>query len=140
MVRVVVAGELPQESHNAPLHLFSASPELVGFGGRSYRRRSASTSLLMGRLFAAVHGEGFGMSFTMEDFHRQCAKEDFAKLTPEEQRETLERLSPERLREVLKSLPVEELLAAMSPEQIRQIQQRQPGARPAEPRKPRRKK
>src|SRR5262249_46798716 len=27
-IRVVVAGELPQEAHNAPLHLFSAAPEL----------------------------------------------------------------------------------------------------------------
>src|SRR5262249_16005804 len=27
-VRVIVAGELPQEAHNAPLHLFSASPAL----------------------------------------------------------------------------------------------------------------
>src|SRR5437867_3138098 len=30
-IRVVVAGELPREPHNAPLHLFSAAPELVGF-------------------------------------------------------------------------------------------------------------
>src|SRR5262249_28014048 len=35
-VRVVVAGELPREPHNAPLHLFSASPELVDFGGGAY--------------------------------------------------------------------------------------------------------
>src|SRR5262249_26957093 len=28
-IRIVVAGELPQEAHNAPLHLFSASPDLV---------------------------------------------------------------------------------------------------------------
>ena len=33
-------GELPREPHNAPLHLFSASPELVGFGGGAYRQRS----------------------------------------------------------------------------------------------------
>jgi hypothetical protein len=37
-IRVVVAGELPREAHNAPLHLFSASPELVDFGGGNYRR------------------------------------------------------------------------------------------------------
>src|SRR5262249_4062095 len=42
-VRVVVAGELPREPHNAPLHLFSASAELVGFGSRAYRRRSEDT-------------------------------------------------------------------------------------------------
>jgi hypothetical protein len=35
-IRVVVAGELPQEAHNAPLHLFSAAPNLVEFGGSAY--------------------------------------------------------------------------------------------------------
>jgi hypothetical protein len=33
VVRVIVAGQLPREPHNAPLHLFSAAPELVGFAG-----------------------------------------------------------------------------------------------------------
>src|ERR1700730_7264705 len=50
-IRVVVAGELPREAHNAPLHLFSASPELVGFGRGKYRPRSGQTSLLLGQLF-----------------------------------------------------------------------------------------
>src|SRR5437588_12141749 len=39
-VRVVVAGQLPREPQNAPLHLFSASPQLMGFGSGAYRRRS----------------------------------------------------------------------------------------------------
>src|SRR5438477_8320179 len=34
-VRVVVAGELPRQPHNAPLHLFRASPELVAVAGRA---------------------------------------------------------------------------------------------------------
>ena len=50
-IRVVVAGELPREPHNAPLHLFSASPELVGFGGRTYERRSEQTSRVLEKLF-----------------------------------------------------------------------------------------
>ena len=83
-VRVVVAGELPREAHNAPLHLFSASPDLVGFGGGAYRRRSEQTSRLLGQLFERLQGEGFAMSFTMEDFKRQYVKEHFAQLTPEE--------------------------------------------------------
>ena len=86
-IRVVVAGELPREAHNAPLHLFSASPELVGFGGSAYRRRSEQTSRLLGQLFERLRGEGFAMSFTMEDFKRQYIKEHFAQLTPEERRE-----------------------------------------------------
>src|SRR5262245_26261905 len=55
--RVIVAGELPCEPHNAPLHLFSASPELVEFGQTVYRRRSAETSLLLGQLFEKFRGE-----------------------------------------------------------------------------------
>lgn len=46
-IRVVVAGELPREPHNAPLHLFSASPGLVEFGTRAYQRRSENTSALL---------------------------------------------------------------------------------------------
>src|SRR5437763_4381019 len=42
-VRVVVAGELPREAHNAPLHLFSAAPDLLGFGRSVDQRRSADT-------------------------------------------------------------------------------------------------
>src|SRR5579884_1577973 len=58
-VRVVVAGELPREAHNAPLHLFSASPELVGFASGAYRRRSEQTSRLLGQLFENLRSEGF---------------------------------------------------------------------------------
>src|SRR5947209_807080 len=46
-IRVVVAVELPREAHNAPLHLFSASPELVGFASGTYRRHSEDTSALL---------------------------------------------------------------------------------------------
>jgi hypothetical protein len=146
-IRVVVAGELPREPHNAPLILFSASPELVGFGRSAYQRRSANTSALLGQLFDRLHEEGFTMSFTMEDFQRQYAKEHFAQLTPEEQREALERLSPEHRREVLQSLPPEERLAGLpleqrlaglSAEQLRQYLD-QMSARPSSgARKPRR--
>jgi hypothetical protein len=147
-VRVVVAGELPREAHNAPLHLFSASPELIGFGGMTYRRRSKNTSAMLGQLLEQVRGEGLTMSFTMEDFQREYAREHFARLTPEEQREALARLSPERRREVLLSLPPEERLAGLpleqrlaglSAEQIRQYLERLTADPPAEPRKSRRK-
>ena len=70
-VRVVVAGELPREAHDAPLHLFSASPEVVGFGRATYRRRSKNTSAMLGQLLDKFQTEGLGMSYTMEDFQRQ---------------------------------------------------------------------
>jgi hypothetical protein len=127
-IRVIVAGELPREAHNAPLHLFSASPELVGFGRAAYRRRSENTSALLRQLFERFEGEGFVMTFTMEDFQRQYAKEHFPQLTPEERRD------------VLASLPADELLSVLSAEQIRQYLDRLTAKRPTQPRKPRRKK
>jgi hypothetical protein len=127
-IRVVVAGELPREVHNAPLHLFSASPELVAFGQGAYQRHSEETSLLLRQLFDRLREENFAMSYTMEDFKRNYVKEHFAQLTPQEREE------------VLRSLPAEERLAGLSAEQIRQYLDRLTARRPATSRKPRRKK
>jgi hypothetical protein len=139
-IRVVVAGELPQEAHNAPLHLFSAAPSLVEFGGGTYERRSEQTSRLLGQLFEKLRGEGFAVSFTMEDFNRQYTLEHFSQLTPAEQRKALERLSPEQRREVLQALPPEDRLADLSTEQIRQYLAQRAAGQPTDPRKRRRKK
>ena len=138
-IRVLVAGELPREAQNAPLHLFSASPDLVEFGSSAYRQRSENTSALLRELFERLEGEGLTMSYTMEDFQRQYAKEHFRQLTPEERREALESLPPEERRDVLQSLPAEELLAVLSAEQLRQHLNQLTAGRPAQPRKPRRK-
>jgi hypothetical protein len=151
-LRVIVAGQLPREAHNAPLHLFSASPELVGFARDTYRQRSEETSLLLGQLFARYQGEDFIMSFTMEDFKRQYIKEHFRELTPQERQEALQSLPPEEQRkvlqslpleerqQVLQSLPLEERLAGLSAEQIQQYLDKLTTAPPPAPRKPRRKK
>ncbi len=109
-VRVLVAGELPREPHNAPLHLFSAQPELLDFGRNAYQRRSANTSALLGQLFGQLRAEGFTVSYTMP---------------------------PERR---LAGMPPEERLAGLSAEQIRQYLERLTARRPTAPRKPRRKK
>jgi hypothetical protein len=139
-VRVVVAGQLPRQAHNAPLHLFSASPELVDFAGGAYRRRSEDTSGLLGQLVQRLRREGFAVSYTMQDFRRDFVKEHFPELTPEEQREVLEALPPEKQQEVLEALPPERRLAGMSAEEIQQYLDRLTAGRPARPRKPRRKK
>jgi hypothetical protein len=139
-IRVVVAGELPLEPHNAPLHLFSASPELIGFGQRAYQRRSVRTSLLLGQLFERFQGEGFAMAYTWQDFERDYMKEHLPKLPPEVQRVVLEALSPEQR---LAGLPPEERLAGLSAaqmEQVREYLDRLSARRPTAPRKPRRKK
>jgi hypothetical protein len=163
VVRVIVAGELPRQAHNAPLHLFSASQDLVTFASSAYQRRSQSTSQLLEQLFESLQGEGFTMSYTMEDFQRDYFMEHFAKLAPEkrqellrslslqERQEVLQALPPERLQEVLQvlvaqqhrnvleSLPVEVRLAGLSAEQIRQYLDQLTADRPARPRKERRK-
>ena len=75
-----VAGRLPQEAQNAPLHLFSASPELVGFGQGAYRQRSEWTSRILGELFEESRGESFAMPYTIEDFERDYFLKHFPKL------------------------------------------------------------
>ncbi len=162
-VRVIVAGELAREARNAPLHLFSASPELVGFGRGIYRQRSEDTSMLLKQLFESLHREDSAM-YTMEDFRRDYFKKHFAKLTPEQRRELLKSLpaeerlaglpAEERLaglpaEERLAGLPAEERLAGLPPEarlaglsaeQIRQYLEQLTAGRPAKPRKSRQKK
>jgi hypothetical protein len=105
-VRVIVAGQLPREPQNAPLHLFSASPELVGFGSVRYRQHSEYTSSLVRQLFERFKGEGLTMAWTMEDFRREFLKEHLPKLPPEQQSEILQTLAPEQR------------LAGLSPDQI----------------------
>jgi hypothetical protein len=129
-----------REAHNAPLHLFSASPELVDFGSGAYRRRSEKTSLLLRQLFERFQGEGLAMSYTMEDFIHDFIKEHFPQLTPEERREALERLPAEQRRKLLQSLPPEERLAGLSVEEVRQYLDQLTASRPTKPRKPQRKK
>jgi hypothetical protein len=150
-VRVIVAGQLSREPQNAPLHLFSASSELVSFGQGAYRQRSGDTSSLVRQLFERFRREGLAMPYTMQDFRRDYIKEHLPQLTPQERREilqslppgerraVLESLRPEERREVLKSLPPEERLAGLSAEQIQQYLEQLTAARPAKPRKQRRK-
>jgi hypothetical protein len=111
----------------------------VGFGRGTYRQRSEHTSRLLRHLMERFQGEGFAMPFTMEDFERWYFKEHFAKLTREERREVLQSLPLAERREVLQSLPPEERLMGLSAEQIRQYLDQLTAERPAQPRKPRRK-
>jgi hypothetical protein len=138
-VSVIVAGELPREEQNAPLHLFSASPELVRYAQGVYRQHSENTSGLLSQLFERFQLEDFAMAFTMEDFQRQYAFEHFPRLTPAERLAAIRLMPPEELLEVLKSLLPKERLADLSPEQIRQHLEQQTANRPTEGRKPRRK-
>ncbi len=135
-IRVIVAGELPREAHNAPLHLFSASPELIAFGQSVYQQHSEQTSLLLRQLFERLRKEDFAMSYTMQDFKRDFFKEHLANLTPQEREEVLRSLPAE---ERLAGLPPEERLAGLSAEQIRHYLEQLTAGRPVRPKKPRQK-
>jgi hypothetical protein len=124
-VQIVVAGNLPREAHNAPLHLFSASPELLGFGSATYQQRSQSTSLLLRQLFKKMAG-GSAM-YTMDDFVRDYFTKTFEKMTPAEREDFLQKL------------PLKTRMAGASAEQIQEYLDQLKANRKTEPRKPRRK-
>ncbi len=134
-IRVVVAGELPREAHNAPLHLFSASPKLVQFAGGTYQRRSEDTSELLEQLFQRFRAEGMTVSYTMKDFRRDYIKEHLHELPPKELAEAVRALPVEMLRALSA-----EVLPVLPEEEIRQYLERPSAARKAPARKPRRKK
>jgi hypothetical protein len=163
-IRVIVAGELPREPQNAPLHLFSATPELIGFGQGSYRRHSAISSKLLGQLFDRLQVEGFTMSYTWKDFERDYVKKYFPRLTLQEQEEVfrtlpteaqekllqglsveaqeklLQGLSAEAQEKLLRTLPPEARLEGLSEEEIRQYLDKIATIRKPTTRKQRRKK
>ena len=104
VLRLVVVHELPQQEHNALLHLFSARSDLLRYGAAHYRPRSEETSSLLLQLFTAYRLGGIPMPDSLEllkQFAQETKKEFLNELTPEER---LEGLSPD------------ELLAALSPE------------------------
>jgi len=96
--------QLPENEHNAPLHLFSAAPELVKYGSNHYHQHSDHTSTLIRCLFVSYAQEGVTMPYTLEDFARDYAKEHLKELTPQER---LEGMSPE---ERLEGMSAEEVL------------------------------
>ena len=118
-MRVVVAGELRKEPHNASMHLFSAKPDLLDFGKRGYKKRTKTASGVLAQLFKGFEEEGFGMPFTMEDFRRQMVKD----IRPDEKIEVLQSLPPEErvagltLEQRLTGLTEEQRLAGLTEEQ-----------------------
>ena len=126
VIRIVVAGQVLQEEHNALLHLFSASPTHVGFGASHYERHSQETSSLLSKLFVGYQQEGIAMSYTLADFRRDNIKDFLKDLTLEERRLALQELS------------MEERLIGLSPEEITKFLKARKSQRSPGKRKPRR--
>jgi hypothetical protein len=138
-IRIIVAGQVPEEPQNALLHLFSASAERVGYGAGHYEQRSHDTNPLLGRVLTNYRREGKVMSYTMADFRRDTAKEYLEELTPEERQDVLQSMAPEKRQEVLRGLSAEELLAALAPEEIAKYLKKLQSEPPSRKSKPRRK-
>jgi hypothetical protein len=156
-IRVLVVGQLPQEEHNAPLHLFSAAPPVVAYGAKHFRQRSQDTSTLLRQLVMRYRGEGLTMPYTMEDFRRDYAREHFKDLTTQERleamralprearheflrglsaderRELLHDLSADERRELLRAMPLEERLAGLTPEEVQELIRRFQSSPPSPP-------
>jgi hypothetical protein len=137
---VVVAAELSREPHNDSIHLFRNSPDLVGFGGRSYQPHSPNSSGLLLELIEGLEAEGFPMAYTMGDFQCDFVKKHLPRLTPEEQEEVLQALPPEaRLAGLppearLAGLPPRARLAGRSEAQVRQLLDELSADRASQPR------
>jgi hypothetical protein len=126
-IRVVVVHELPQQEHNALLHLFSARMDLLRYGTEHYRQRSPETSTLLRQLLERYHEEETLMPDAIEQLKQIAAewrKEHLQKMTLEERLELLAALPPEAR---LKGLSPDELLAALSPEMRAALAQRLKG-------------
>ena len=135
-IRIIVAGQVSREPHNALLHLFSASTETVGYGAGHYQQRSHDTSSLVGRLLGNYQGEGIAMSYTMADYRRDTAAEYLKELTPEERRSVLRSLTAEERQE---GLTLEQRLTGLSAEEIAAYLKKLKSKGPAQKAKRRRK-
>jgi hypothetical protein len=128
LVRLVVVHELPQDEHNALLHLFSARTDLLKYGATHYRQRSEETSTLLLQLFHRYRLEATLMPDMLEQFAKETIEELLKKLPTEERLKGVpaaERLkglpAAERLKglsaeERLEGLSLDDLLAALPPE------------------------
>jgi hypothetical protein len=124
VIRVLVAGQLPQSENNALVHLFSASEEQVRYGKEHYRIRLADTSTLLQGIFEQSRREGLNMPYTMEDFRRDDVREHLKDLTAEERVKDLtaeELLAAVPGEKRVAGLSLEERLAGLSPEEIAEL-------------------
>jgi hypothetical protein len=117
-LRVVVVHQLPQQEHNAMLHLFSARAELLRYGAEHYRQRSEETSTLLLQLFNKYRLEGMTMPDLLEKLTRETIDELLRSLSAEE------RVKGLPAEERVKGLSPDELLAALSPEVQEALAQR----------------
>jgi hypothetical protein len=122
-IRIVVPNQLPEEEHNALLHLFSTRAELLAYGSRHYHIHSRDASTLLLQLFRTVQREIEAMSNALQEFARESMDELLKELPVEKRLELLKELPVEKRLEglsadqILRAVPIDKLLESLSPEQ-----------------------
>lgn len=116
-IRIIVAGELNEEQHNAMIHLFSVNQQRLQYAVEEYRQFSPQSSTLIQQLLQQLGREGITLPYTMEDFLRESKEKLIKELTPEERQRIVQELPPE---EILKQVSHQDLLKGMSLEEIRE--------------------
>jgi hypothetical protein len=113
-IRIIVVNQLPQQEHNAMLHLFSTRAELVSYGVEHYQIRSGQTSTLLLQLYQRYRQEGLTMPDKLEEFARETIDRLLEELPVEKRREGL---SLDELLKLLKDLPIQKRPEGLSPEE-----------------------
>jgi hypothetical protein len=132
-VRVIVANQLPRREHNAMLHVFASTAEVLTYGIQHYQIRSAETTTLLTMLFRRYREEGRIMPDMLEQFARETidmllkelpVEKRLAGLSPKERveglspKERVEGLSP---KERVEGLSAEELIKILPSETLRAL-------------------
>jgi hypothetical protein len=114
-LRIIVVHELPQQEHNALLHLFSARTEQMDYGKQHYRLRSRDTTTFLYQLFTGYLQEGMDVPIDLKEFARQTREQIFKNMSPEERRLVLQDMTPEERLEGLSNEEIERVLQARKP-------------------------
>jgi hypothetical protein len=110
-VRLIVLSQIAQAEHNALWHLFSHNVDKIKFGVASYHAKTPVSSIV-NVLYENYQSEGLIMSYTLEDFHKEVAREHLHYLNVDE---ILKQLSAT---EVLEKFSANERLKGLSKKEI----------------------
>lgn len=134
-IRVVVVHELPHESRNALLHLFSADRSALAFARLRYRVQSRNPTQLIAQLLGRYRLEGIEMPLDLDQWVRDLEQRTFQRMLAESSPEQiLAGLTPEQRLATVRALTAEEQLAAISPDVIEELRRRLAAEKPQAPR------
>jgi hypothetical protein len=111
-VRILVIDEMPEAPQNDAWEMFSNNAARAAAAALRYRPHTDDINSVMNELLNLYKARGVEMSYTVEDFRRDYAREHLHQLTPQERMEGLP--AEERLR----GLPLEERLNGLSADEI----------------------